>query len=72
MDSSKTATTAPVHGVVMPYLIDRGDGVRGHFCIGRCANGVYSEFWNDGHGWCSAGTVYVGREAAEAKLKEVA
>lgn len=64
--------STPVKPIVMPHLIDCGDGVRGHFCIGRSMGGMYYEFWHDRIGWCSAGAVYVGREAAEAKLKEVA
>ena len=58
-------------------LIDCGDGVRGHFCIGKPTEkgSIYWHFWNDNHnggGWCSAGSVYVGRDAAKAKLRELA
>lgn len=59
----------------IPKLIDRGDGVRGHYCIGRSidflAHPSIFEFWNESHGWCSAGTVYVGEQTAKAKLYEV-
>lgn len=59
----------------IPKLIDRADGVRGHYCIGRSVDMLSHpsifEFWNDAHGWCSAGTVYVGEQAAKAKLYEV-
>lgn len=52
-----------------PTLIDRGDGVAGHFCIGRlCKPGQpYWEFWNKGQ-WVSAGEVFIGREAAQKQL----
>jgi hypothetical protein len=58
-------------------LLDRGDGVKGHFCIGKPMErgSIYWHFWNDDHnggGWCSAGSVYVGRRAARTKLREVA
>lgn len=58
-------------------IIDRGDGVRGHFCIGRKVEGgrygiPFSEFWNDNiKGWCSAGSVYIGKESAEKKIQEL-
>lgn len=54
-------------------LLDHADGVSGHFCIGRF-RGTFWEFWSDtfqGGSWSSAGTVYVGRDAAESKLKEL-
>jgi hypothetical protein len=69
MENASSAT--PVDCIVMPRLINRGDGVNGHFCIGRSKDGVFYEFWSDREGWCSAGMVYIGQEAAEAKLKEV-
>ena len=49
-------------------LIDRADGVRGHFCIGRqVKDTIYWEFWNEKENtWCSAGTVY---SENEAKIK---
>jgi hypothetical protein len=57
-----------------PKLRDRGDGVKGHYCIGRQVNDgdgfLYWEFYNKGK-WCSAGEVFIGRETAEAKLKEL-
>ena len=58
-------------------LLDRGDGVRGHFCIGKPMEkgSIYWHFWNDNHnggGWCSAGSVYIGRDAAKTKLREIA
>lgn len=56
---------------VRPRLLDRADGVKGHFCIGRSPDGRYYEFWHEQTGWCSAGTVFVGEEAAEAKLAEL-
>lgn len=54
-------------------LCDHADGVSCHFCIARF-RGTYWEFWSDtyqGGSWCSAGTVYVGRDVAESKLKEL-
>jgi hypothetical protein len=69
MENASSAT--PVDCIVMPRLINRGDGVNGHYCIGRSRDGVFYEFWSDREGWCSAGMVYIGREVAEAKLKEV-
>ena len=50
-------------------LLDRGDGVKGHYCIGR-QTGDYMEFWNDKEvRWCSAGTVYKKKVLAEDKLR---
>lgn len=50
-------------------VIDRADGVRGHYCVGR-QMGPYSKFWEfykDGK-WCSAGEVFTDRDAAKAIL----
>jgi len=47
---------APQVGV--PYLHNGGDGVDGHYCIGRKHQGGYLEFWNKGK-WCSAGEVFL-------------
>jgi hypothetical protein len=54
-------------------LCNRADGVNGHFCIDRPIrpDEPYYEFYNKGK-WCSAGEVFIGTEAAEAKLKELA
>ena len=57
-------------------LLDCGDGVRGHYCIGEPMDkgSIYWHYWNDsykGGTWCSAGTLYIGKEAAQAKLKEL-
>jgi len=54
-----------------PEIIDRADGVRGHYAIGRKIkpDGFSCwEFWNKDK-WCSAGEVFVRREAAEQALK---
>jgi hypothetical protein len=55
-------------------LYNRGDGVRGHYCIGRevlARDGLnYHEFWHTNR-FCSAGEVFVGEERAKAKLVEV-
>lgn len=56
-------------------LLDRCDGVQGHYCIGKPmeTGGTFWHFWNDEcNDWCSAGSVYVGLEAANAKLRELA
>ena len=52
-------------------LFARADGLKDHFCVGRCA-GAYWEFWNeDTKIFCSAGTVIVGEVAANAKLTDL-
>lgn len=55
-----------------PTLLDRGDGVRDHFCIGRLIKPgeIYWEFWNKGR-WTSAGEVFVGRETAQKQLDAI-
>lgn len=55
-----------------PTLIDRGDGVKGHYCIGRLINPSEScwEFWNHGK-WLSAGQVFIGQEVALATLNHI-
>lgn len=55
-----------------PTLLDRGDGVRDHFCIGRLIKPgeIYWEFWNKGR-WVSAGEVFVGRETAQKQLDAI-
>lgn len=45
--------------VMSPYLHNRGDGVDGHYCIGRRRKDGFHEFWNEQlQKWCSAGTVF--------------
>ena len=55
-----------------PMLLDRSDGVRDHFCVGRLIKPgeIYWEFWNKGR-WVSAGEVFVGREVAQAQLDKI-
>jgi hypothetical protein len=55
-----------------PCLVDRGDGVKGHYCIGRKINPHESfwEFWNSGQ-WLSAGQVFVGRDVAQSELDRI-
>lgn len=56
-----------------PRLVNRADGVKGHYCIARTVHsywGDYAEFWNKGK-WCGAGEVFIGEEAAKAKLAEL-
>jgi hypothetical protein len=44
---------------VPPTLIDRADGVKGHYTIGRSKDGRTYEYWDAGRDlWCSAGTVF--------------
>ena len=33
--------------VMSPYLHNRGDGVDGHYCIGRRRKDGFHEFWNE-------------------------
>lgn len=62
-------TQSPGVFVIPPRLVDRADGVHGHYCVERSRDGVCHEFWNERAGeWCSAGTVYIGRVQAEKKL----
>lgn len=47
------------HVVMLPYLVNRGDGVDGHYCICRRNPQGYRETWNEEQQkWCSAGTVF--------------
>lgn len=44
---------------VSPTLIDRADGVKGHYAIGRSKDGRTYEYWDAGRDlWCAAGTVF--------------
>ena len=54
-------------------LINYSDGCKDHFCIGKPMEpgSIFWHFWNDKSQWCSAGTVYIGRRAANAKLREL-
>lgn len=63
--------TEEQHGY-WPVIVDRGDGVKGHYCIGRLVKPgePYWEYWNKGE-WGSAGEVFIGREVAEAQLEAV-
>lgn len=64
----------PVPYGYWPTLLNRGDGVDGHYCIGRRidVSGSYScwEFWNEGR-WLSAGEVFVGADAAMKTLDQI-
>jgi hypothetical protein len=53
-------------------LLDRADGVKGHYCIGRKMEpkSIYWEFYNKGK-WCSAGDVFVGKDMAKKKMMEL-
>lgn len=53
-------------------LCDRGDGVHGHYCIGRKVDSIYWQYWNEySKDWSAFGTLYVGKSVAMAKLKEL-
>ena len=57
-------------------LVDRGDGVRGHYCIARTINdgrGEYTAYWNDNaDDWVSAGSLYLSRQRAQEKILALA
>jgi hypothetical protein len=55
---------------LMYKLLDRADGVKGHYCVGRQVErgGRFWEFYNKGR-WESAGEVFTDREAAKAILE---
>jgi len=45
--------------VMLPHLVNRGDGVDGHYCICRMHPKGYRETWDEEQQkWCSAGTVF--------------
>ena len=45
--------------VMNPYLKDRADGVKGHYCIARKHPDGYTEYWNDElKKWCSSASVF--------------
>lgn len=52
-------------------LFDRGDGVRGHYCIGRLiGNGPYHEFYNKS-GWAGSGQLFTSKHAAMLVMKRL-
>ena len=54
-------------------LINRADGIKGHYCIGRpmeAFNTTVWEFWNKDK-WRSVGEVFTCREIALKKLEEL-
>lgn len=65
---------AEIDGPGEPEIIDRADGVRGHFAIGRKLNARAKisiwEFWSKNR-WCSAGEVFYSRTAAERVLQKL-
>lgn len=67
-DAAEKAHTTPPAGY-WPTLVDHGDGVKGHYCIGRKMDmdKPYWEFWNKG-AWVSAGEVFIGRQIAQKAL----
>jgi len=48
-------------------LVNRADGVDGHYCIGRDAEigRPYMEFWNP-HGWFGSGYLFTDKKLADA------
>lgn len=49
-------------------LLNRCDGVNGHYCIGRYnSSGKYLEFYNK-NGWFSAGKVFITKKSAIEQL----
>lgn len=57
----------------MPTLVDRGDGVKGHYCIGRKMKKYPLETWEyyNESGWAGFGELFKSKESAEAKLSEL-
>lgn len=55
-----------------PAIIDRADGVQGHYCVGRLIKigEPFWEYWNSGS-WASAATVYVGERLALDALRDI-
>ena len=52
----------------MIRLYNRGDGVNGHYCVGRLMKDslVYHEFWNAPlTKWCASGTIYTRDEGEQ-------
>lgn len=44
-------------------IVNRGDGVKGHYCIRRIVEYDHYEMYNGDGKWSTAGTVYVGMGA---------
>jgi hypothetical protein len=56
--------------LVPPTLIDRADGVKGHYTIGRSKDGRVYEYWDASRDiWCSAGTVHDYETANDLLIK---
>lgn len=73
-NTRRASVAAPQGDAGELRLYDRADGVKDHFCVGRKVTGCgfdYNEFWNKDK-FSSAGEVFIGRDAAEAKLREIA
>lgn len=46
------------HFLANAFIVDRGDGVKGHYCIGRWnTKGRFNEYYNNGR-WVSAGELF--------------
>lgn len=55
-------------------LCDMGDGVKGHYCIGKPMEkgSIYWQYWNDhAKEWSGAGTLYIGRDKAKKKMAQL-
>lgn len=76
--TGKGSASDPVHGgcrmgcrtthrVSLPQVHDRADGVKGHYCVGRCVDGMYTQFWSTKLGdWCSTADRVLSLDEAEA------
>lgn len=53
-----------------PFLVDWGDGVAGHYCIGRVLCPPYIEYWNPApYGWTASGYLFTDKRLADAVLE---
>lgn len=60
------------HEPWVPYLVDRADGVKGHYAIGRMHPAGYQEVWNLwSHCWSSASEDVLTLEQAQTLLKSM-
>jgi len=64
---NRTARTA-----YAPYLVDRADGCKGHYAIGRWNPGGYQEVWNlRAHCWTAASDEVLTLEEATKMLESI-
>lgn len=56
----------------MPYLVDRADGVKGHYAIGRWNPRGYREVWNlHSHRWAAYSDDVMSLEEADSLLRQI-